>query len=228
MRRVFVLAVIALLSALPGFTADEASRFETFLGYNFVRFQPNNAGIVPSFNANGGDGQFVYNFDRYLGAALDIGAVTKGVLGGYSVDTTVVNFLAGPRFTLHNHSRFTPFVQALFGGAYGTASTPITVPVSPQGLLANPIVIPPPFAPVVTPNDINSTVPITARLVASSTNFAMVAGGGLDIALNKHLSFRPIGVDYYQTRFPSLLNVNHVAQHNFRYTGGLNFTFGAQ
>jgi opacity protein-like surface antigen len=222
MRRTLVIVGVGVLSALAAFATDEAPRFETFLGYSFVRFEPNNAGIVPSFNANGGDGQFVYNFTKSIGAAVDFGAVTKGVLGGYSVDTTVINFLAGPRFTLHNHSRFTPFVQALFGGAYGTTSTQITVPVGSAGI------VPPPFLPVVTPHDPNSTVPVSARLVASETHFAMVAGGGLDIKVNKHWSFRPIGVDYYQTRFPSLLDVNRVAQHNFRYTGGINFTFGAE
>lgn len=196
------------------------------MGYNFVRF-PTNNGIVPSFNANGGDGQFVYNFTSQFGAVLDLGAVTKGTLGGYGIDTTVFNFLAGPRFTWHNHSRFTPFVQALFGGAYGTTSTQLTIPAG------NPIAIPPVFCPgcVVTPLDTNTpttTVPISARLVASATHFAMVAGGGLDIKVGKHMSFRPIGVDYYQTRFPGLLTTNQNHQNNFRYTAGVNFLFGAQ
>ena len=56
----------------------------------------------------------------------------------------------------------------------------------------------------------------------------MVAGGGLDIKVGKHMSFRPIGVDYYQTRFPGILNSNQNHQNNFRYTAGVNFLFGAQ
>lgn len=223
MKRICVIAGIVMLTSLVAFATDEAPRFETFLGYNFVRFETNN-GVVPSFNANGGDGQFVYNFSSKFGAVLDLGAVTKGTLGGYSVDTTVFNFLAGPRFTWHNHSRFTPFVQALFGGAYGTTSTQLTIPPG------NSVVIPPVFCPgcVVTPFETNSTVPISARLVASATHFAMVAGGGIDIKVSKHMSFRPIGVDYYQTRFPGLLNINQNHQNNFRYTAGVNFMFGAQ
>jgi hypothetical protein len=35
--------------------------------------------------------------------------------------------------------------------------------------------------------------PITARLNASHTGFAMMAGGGLDIKLSKHIAFRPWG-----------------------------------
>jgi hypothetical protein len=229
MKRTCVVAGIVMLASLVAFATDEAPRYETFLGYNFVRFATNN-GIVPSFNANGGDGQFVYNFNSKFGAVLDLGAVTKGTLGGYSVDTSVFNFLAGPRFTWHNHSRFTPFVQALFGGAYGTTSTQITIPVNSGNTPANPIVIPPVFCPTcaVTPLETNSTVPISARLVASATHFAMVAGGGIDIKFGKHMSFRAIGVDYYQTRFPGLLNINQNHQNNFRYTAGVNFLFGAQ
>ena len=93
--------------------ADEVPKVETFLGYNFVRFNPN-SGFFPSFNANGGGGQFVYNVNKWLGGVFDMGAVTKGTLGGFNVDTTVWNFVAGPRVTWHNHSRFTPFGQVLF------------------------------------------------------------------------------------------------------------------
>jgi hypothetical protein len=227
MHRIVVIVSLAMLSSLVASATDEATKFETFLGYSLVRFETQN-GIAPSFNANGGDGQFVYNFNKNFGAALDVGAATKGILGGYSVDTTLVNFVAGPRFTWHNHSRFTPFVQALFGGAYGTTSTQISIPLASPGVPTNPIFVPPPFVPVITPHGSSSTVPVSARLVASATHFAMIAGGGIDFKVSKHLSLRPIGIDYYQTRFPSLLDINHVAQHNVRYTAGLNFTFGAE
>jgi hypothetical protein len=32
----------------------------------------------------------------------------------------------------------------------------------------------------------------------------MTAGGGLDIKINRHMSFRPIAVDYYLTKLRSL------------------------
>src|SRR3974377_1209455 len=110
----------ALLFVLTA-AADDWPRTEIFAGYNFVRFNPN-SGFFPAFNANGGSGQFVFNFNRWFGLALDAGAVNKGVLNGFNVDTTVVNFVAGPRITIHNKSRFVPFFQTLVGGAYGTAS----------------------------------------------------------------------------------------------------------
>ena len=206
--------IIAVLAAVPLFalvaSATDVPKMETFLGYNFVRFNPN-SGYIPSFNANGGGGQFVYNFNKWVGGVVDLGAVTKGTLNGFNVDSTVVNFVAGPRFTYHNHSRFIPFGQVLFGGAYATASAQIGLPNG--GVLPPGIVIPP---------------PITARINASNTGFAMFAGGGLDIRVNKHIAFRPIGADYYLTRLPSLLTGNTSNRNNFRYSAGVNFLFGAK
>jgi hypothetical protein len=68
--------------------------------------------LFPQFNANGGDGQFVYNVHRNFGVAFDLGAVTKGELNQTAIDTTVLNFVVGPRYTYRHHeSRFQPFVQ---------------------------------------------------------------------------------------------------------------------
>jgi hypothetical protein len=186
---------------------------ETFLGYNYVRFNPN-SDVFNSFNANGGGGQFVYNFTKWIGAAVDLGAVTNGSIHSTSIDATVINFVAGPRFTYHNHSRFIPFGQVLFGGAYSTASVPVN-------LLSGGAVIPPGI--VLPPG-----VPVSARLNASNTGFAMFAGGGLDIKVTKHMAFRPIGADYYLTRIPSLLTGNRTNRNNFRYSAGVNFLFGAK
>jgi opacity protein-like surface antigen len=212
-RKSYLLICTALLFASVA-AATDSPQMETFLGYNFVRFNPN-SGYAPSFNANGGSGQFVYNVTNWIGAAVDVGAVTNGTLNQFNVDTTVMDFVAGPRFTFHNHSRFLPYVQALFGGAYSTTSTPITVlpttgTVFPPGVIVN-------------PNE-----PITARLHASNTGFAMLVGGGLDIKLSKHVAFRPFEASYYLTRIPSLLTGNISNRNNFRYAAGINFLFGAR
>jgi outer membrane protein OmpA-like peptidoglycan-associated protein len=212
---------VALLFVLTA-AADDWPRTEIFAGYNFVRFNPN-SGYIPSFNANGGSGQFVVNFNRWFGLALDAGAVNKGTLGGFNVDTTVVNFVAGPRVTLHNKSRFVPFFQALFGGAYATTS--LNLLVTPA-LAAEqlPVVLPPGL--ILPPG-----LPVSARLVASHTGFAMLAGGGLDIKISRHVSFRPVEADYYLTRVSRLENNiidDHVNRNNFRYAAGLNFMLGGE
>lgn len=215
MNRSFLVAGIALLSAFAASATDQP-QYEFFVGYDFVRFNPN-SDFIPSFNANGGSGQFVYNFTRWIGAAVDIGAVNRGTFLNTtsSFDTTVLNFVAGPRFTLHNHSRFQPFGQVLFGGAYATTSTSIPVVISGDS------VVPPGFNAV--PGN-----PTTARIGFSNTGFAMLAGGGLDIRLSKRVAFRPIGVDYYLMRFPSAFTGNTSNRNNFRYSAGFNFLFGAR
>ena len=82
--------IIAVIAALPLFAlvaaATDVPRMETFLGYNFVRFNPN-SGFIPSFNANGGGGQFVYNLNKWIGGVVDIGAVTKGTLNNFNIDS---------------------------------------------------------------------------------------------------------------------------------------------
>jgi len=213
-RKSYLLICAALLSASVA-AATDFPTMETFLGYNFVRFNPN-SDIVPSFNANGGSGQFVYNFNRYFGAAIDLGAVNNGRLNQTSIDTTVVDFVAGPRFTYTgHHSRFMPYAQVLVGGAYGTTSTSIAafplVPVA--GPLGN----------VVLPGGA-----IEARVTASNTGFALLAGGGLDIRVGKHVAFRPFETSYYLTRVPSLLTGHITNRNNFRYAAGVNFLFGAK
>ena len=205
---------IAVIAAVPMFAlvaaATDVPKMETFLGYNYVRFNPN-SDVFPSFNANGGGGQFVYNFNKWVGGVVDVGAVTRGSFDNFNVDATVINFVAGPRITYHNHSRFIPFGQVLFGGAYSTASAQVT-------LLGGAFVPP----GIVLPS------PVTARVNASNTGFAMMAGGGLDIKVSKHIALRPIGADYYLTRIPSLLTGDTSNRNNFRYSAGINFLMGAR
>jgi opacity protein-like surface antigen len=213
MKKSFAFVAVFLLFALTLSATDEP-KMETFLGYNFVRFNPDSP-FVPSFNANGGSGQFVYNFNHWIGAMVDLGAVNRGTLYGGFVDATVMDFVAGPKVTWHNHSRFTPFVNALFGGAYSTASASITA-LQVGGPIVNPQAGP------IFPN-----TPIAARIVASHTGFAMLIGGGLDYKVSKHIAFRPLEADYYLTRLPSILDAGNTSnRNNFRYAGGVNFLFG--
>jgi len=114
--------------------------------------------------------------------------------------------------------KWQPFVEALFGGAYSTASTQILA------------------APVVNPLvSINPLIPVgqnvTARLVASRRSFAIVAGGGLDWKVSKHMQIRPFEFDYFQVEPETLIEGpfgRNGSRSNWRYSAGINFTFGAQ
>lgn len=215
MKRSFIVAGITLLSALVASAwpqGEEYPKWETFLGYNFVKFNPSSP-FIPSFNANGGSGQIGYNFNRWIGAVMDVGAVTKGVLNQNPWDTTVMNFVAGPRVTWRK-SRFQPFGEVLVGGFYATTSIPIAI------LTADNAVIPPGVN--VVPGG-----PAIARFGAGTTGFAMLAGGGLDVKLSKRFAVRPFETDYYLTRFPTFFtNGSRSNINNFRYAGGVAFMWG--
>ena len=197
---------------LLGWTAaaQDEPKVGAYLGYDYVRF--NSATNAPSFSADGGNGQFIYKFNHRLSAVADLGAVNNQNLDGIHADTTIANFLFGPRFNFsRHHSRFQPFAQVLFGGVYATTSVAVTG-----------IEVVNPLAPVVNP------LQVTARVGASQTAFAMTAGLGLDIRVSKHVTFRPIEVDYYLTRLQNLRTEGDNNQENIRYSGGFTFWFGGE
>ena len=134
MKNFYLLFSVALLTASVAAATDFPTA-EAFLGYNWVRFSPDTPNLpnfsLPSFNLHGGNAQLVYNFKSSIGLVLDVGAVHAG--GVFSignnvgvnqpgVDHTLVNFVLGPRYTFHRHSRWMPFAQALFGGARATTA----------------------------------------------------------------------------------------------------------
>lgn len=226
MKKTFVIMGILLVCAFIA-SATEMPQYEAYAGYDFARFNPNHTGYIPSFNANGGSGQFIWNYNRWLSGVFDAGAVTKGTLNGFNINTTIANFVAGPRFNWRRHSRYVPFVEALFGGYYATASARVFVDSDNLLPSANPNDVPPSLIA-------SSGIPVTTRVVASRTGFAMLVGGGLDIKLNRHIAFRPVEADYYLTRLPDIYANNLLVPrsnsnlNNFRYSGGVVFMFGAR
>jgi hypothetical protein len=150
----------------------------------------NSQSNVPAFSANGGGGQFVFNFNKWIGGVADIGAVHNGNIGGYHLDSTFTSYMFGPRVTVRNWSRVQPYFQWVFGGVYAATSTRVEIPA---GTPTNPIVIPPPVAP--TPYNTTGSGVIALRAATQQNKFAMALCGGLDIKINNHVSLRPIGLD---------------------------------
>jgi peptidoglycan-associated lipoprotein len=66
--------------------------------------------------------------------------------------------------------------------------------------------------------------PGSSGLAGSSNAFALIAGGGLDVNLTRHIALRAIEADYYLTRFDN--GVNH-HQNNLRLAAGVIVRFGA-
>jgi opacity protein-like surface antigen len=62
-----------------------------------------------------------------------------------------------------------------------------------------------------------------AQQTGTENNFAMTAGGGIDIKVSKHVSVRPVQAEYFMTKIPDGLNNR---QNNFRFGAGVVFRFG--
>src|SRR5579864_2274292 len=95
-----VMGACALLALTA--VAQEVPSYEVSLGYDFARF--NSATNVPAFSANGGSGQFAYNFNRWFSGVLDLGAVHNGNIHNIELDSTIATYLAGPRVTVRKWS----------------------------------------------------------------------------------------------------------------------------
>jgi len=216
MRKILALTVLVGLFGVLAMAADDHPTAETFLGFTYMR--ANSATDVPAFSTNGGSGQLAVNFNKYIGFVMDLGAVHNGNIGGNHLDSTFVNYLWGPRVSLR-YSRLTPFFNVLFGGM--RASTSIALNAVP--VVSQPIYLP----GTITPIPANGG-PISVRAVHSQTAFAMAVGGGLDIKINKHVSYRTIELDYLLTRLQNIQDLQDRNQSNLRFTTGFNFTFGAQ
>lgn len=216
MQKFLSVTLLVLLCGAMAFAGDQP-KVETFLGYTYMR--ANSATNVPAFSMNGGSGQLAVNVNKYLGFVMDIGAVHNGNISDIHIDSTFTNYLFGPRLSLRK-SRLIPYFNILFGGMHAGSSIALNaIPVPPTP--SQPIYIP--GGITVPPN-----APISVRAVASQTAFAMATGGGLDIKISNHVSFRPIGLDYMMTRLQNIRDQRDRNQNNLRYTAGINFTFGAQ
>lgn len=208
--RGIAIVIAATISFSLAAIASDYGQMDTFLGYTLTRF--NSSSTLQSYTANGGSAQWVYNFNKRFSGVVDAGAFTASGIGASNgfiaeggtfssagVNRTVVNILAGPRMSLRS-GRWKPYIQALFGGAYANSSD--------QAVGVFPL-----------PNSY-------PRDITTSWGFAMTAGGGLDIKVSKHVYLRPIQVEYFLNRLQSFQGFGKETWNNFRYSAGINFTYG--
>src|SRR5438309_5422961 len=153
MQKILAFTLLVLLSGFTAFAADDHPTVETFFGFTYLR--ANSASNVPAFSANGGSGQFAVNFNKWVGFVMDIGSVHNGNISDVHLDTTLTNYLFGPRISLR-YSRVTPFFNVLFGGMHaGTSIGVNAIPIASQ----LPVYLP--GGPTPPPN-----TPVTLRAVA--------------------------------------------------------------
>ena len=112
-----------VLATLPA-AAQESVTKDVSVEYSYLRANPSTTGIS-SFNSNGGSASFAYNLGSNYGFVGEFSGYHIGDIGRTSVNSDLFTYMFGPQIYFHHYSRFTPFVQDLFGvahtNAFGTA-----------------------------------------------------------------------------------------------------------
>ena len=183
------------------------SKVEWFLGYSFWRAMPTSSSNRMGY-LHGGSTSVAYNFNRYLGLVADFGGYDNskltliGPTGSQTFDSngSAYSFAFGPRISYRRYERFTPFVQALFGGAHASS-------VKISGCTGSP----------------------TCTPLGSDTGFATFLGTGFDIKISRHVALRLLEADFLLTHFKDPFSNNGQGrgwQDNVRLSTGIVFRFG--
>jgi outer membrane protein with beta-barrel domain len=208
--RYLVSLLAFLLVGIPTW-AQEWPKVEVGAGYSYMRFAPSGP-YTKGHSLNGGGGSLVYNWNEYLGIQMELQGYTSNTTGFTippnstfprgltgNVQGNLFTYLFGPQFKVRAHG-IQPFAHLLFGGAhtnvYGNAFKTLCQPI-----VGNCVVTKAPTA----------------------NAFAMEFGGGIDIPINRTISFRPVQIDYVLTRFSNPFTKTN-NQNNFHYSAGIVFT----
>jgi len=189
-----------LLVGLAAWSQD-FPRVEVAADYSYARFYPA-AHETQSLSLNGGGGGLVVNINKYFGIKMDLqgyGSNTfkwTGSYGNLTAQGNLFTYLFGPQVKFRTQ-KFQPFAHLLFGAAHSNVYGNLTKACQ---------------------------LSCTTSGAPAGDAFAMAFGGGVDIPISKVFQFRPVEIDYLMTDFTN--QFNNSSQHNFRYSAGVNFTFG--
>ena len=206
-----LVSLLAFLLAAIATWAQEWPKVEVGAGYSYMRFAPSGP-YTKGHSLNGGGGSLVYNWNEYLGIQMELQGYTSNTTGFTipptstfprgltgNVQGNLFTYLFGPQFKVRAHG-IQPLAHLLFGGAhtnvYGNAFKTLCQPI-----VGNCVVTKAPTA----------------------NAFAMEFGGGIDIPINRTISFRPVQIDYVLTRFSNPFTKTN-NQNNFHYSAGIVFT----
>ena len=191
--------------------AQEFPRAELALDYSFARYAPS-ASYTQGHSLNGGGGAIKVNVNEFLGLVMDLQGYGSNKTsftipantyfpggGSGTVQGNLFTYLFGPEIKVRAHG-IHPFGHLLFGAAhsnvYGNAFKQICQPIAGN---------------------------CAFNKAPAGDAFAMTFGGGVDIPINKSVSFRPAQVDYLYTRFTN--QFTNAGQNNVRFSAGLVFSF---
>jgi len=109
MKKLIMLGLGLFLFAIPSI----AQSVDASIGYSY--FHLGGSGGV---NQNGVSGSLAYNPSEFFGVVGDFGAYHASPSG---VSFNTYTYMFGPRISVRNPTKVTPFIQFLIGGAHLTA-----------------------------------------------------------------------------------------------------------
>jgi hypothetical protein len=137
-KLLFIAGLLLVTSGVARAACDMAQPFEVGGSYDYLRV--NTSFSVPtettgsgggttksntSLNLNGWNAEAVYNLTCWLGAVANFdGDYGTPNVGGFPISTHVYSYVFGPRINFRSMAPFTPFVEALVGGAHASFSNP--------------------------------------------------------------------------------------------------------
>ncbi len=227
MRRIsVVLGLVILLGAAVA--VAQVPKAEVYLGYAFTRWNPGTT--LNNQTANGGLGALQLNFNKHFGFVAEMGGSTMSSINtcagctpsnlNIPMDQTQYTFLFGPRISFNKEGRVIPFFHYLVGGMHNSRSFNVLTSNLPPGWT--------------TPTGVTAEANgAYTKFRSTQTAFAQAIGGGMDLKLGRHMSFRPVQLDWLPTNF-SPFNIPGIPngwndkkwQNNLRYSTGFSFLMG--
>ena len=188
-------------------SSSSTPKVEWFLGYSFWRAMPTSDANRMGY-LHGGSTSVAYNFNRYFGLVADVGGYANSRVTllnpagspTFDSDGRAFTYLFGPRLSFRKYEHFTPFFEALFGGAHASS-------VTVSGCTGDP----------------------SCTVLPSENAFAGLLGVGFDIKITHHVAWRLVEGDFLATRFHDQFSANADGrdwQKNVRLSSGLVFRFG--
>jgi hypothetical protein len=105
--------------ALKDLESPPLPRLDFTTTYSYVQLAAGKAGTL---SCQGGGATATYHFNPWFGITADVGGC-KMMSPGLDVSGDTTTYMLGPRFTLRNRTRWTPFLTFLAGGDKITTET---------------------------------------------------------------------------------------------------------
>ncbi len=187
-----LLLTVSFLLALPLVTLAQDAPKVEVFG-GYSYLNPNGGDDLHGWNAS-----VTGNVNKWFGIKSDFSGYYEGynTVGGAKVRVSDHFFLAGGQFTYRGNDRVQPFAHLMAGTVLLRSRATRNCALTTAGCLSD------------------------VRI--SDSGFALVAGGGVDLKIAKHLALRLIQADYVYVRN------NGINDHGFRLSTGLVGRVGEQ